>query len=330
MALPEVWDDPTRLKQLHREQKSLKLWLEPIAHLEQLLNGLEDLLAMAEQESDQEMQEVCKEQAQEASNLLDQLEFQRMFSEDHDKSSAYMDIQAGSGGVEAQDWAKMLMRMYMRWAESHGFDVQINDAHTGDVAGMKSVTLLIQGDYAYGWLKYETGVHRLVRKSPFDSGNRRHTSFASVFLTPEIDESVSVEINSSDLRIDTYRSSGAGGQHVNTTDSAIRITHAPSGIVVQCQNERSQHQNKAKAMEQLKAKLHQKAMDEAQEKTKALESSKQDISWGSQIRSYVLDDGRIKDLRTGVETGDIQGVLDGKLDPFLQAALKMKLGVDPK
>lgn len=256
---------------------------------------------------------------------LEVLEFRRMFSGEMDPNNAYLDIQAGSGGTEAQDWASMLLRMYLRWGEDKGFKTELIEISDGDVAGIKSATIQFTGEYAFGWLRTETGVHRLVRKSPFDSGNRRHTSFASVFVSPEIDDNVDIEINPADLRIDTYRSSGAGGQHVNTTDSAIRITHVPSGIVVQCQNQRSQHQNKDKAMQQLRAKLYELEMMKRSEAAQALEESKSDIGWGSQIRSYVLDSSRIKDLRTNVETSNCNAVLDGDLDRFIEASLKLGL-----
>lgn len=253
------------------------------------------------------------------------LEFRRMFSGEMDESDCYLDIQSGSGGTEAQDWANILLRMYLRWAEAHDFKAEITELSEGEVAGIKSVTVRIQGDYAYGWLRTETGVHRLVRKSPFDSGNRRHTSFASVFVYPEIDDSIEIEINPADLRVDTYRASGAGGQHVNRTDSAIRITHEPSGIVVQCQSDRSQHKNRDAAMKQLRAKLYEMELQKQLAEKQALEDSKSDIGWGSQIRSYVLDDARIKDLRTGVENRNTQAVLDGALDPFIEASLKSGL-----
>jgi len=253
------------------------------------------------------------------------LEFRRMFSGDMDAANAYLDIQSGAGGTEAQDWAEMLLRMYLRWAEDHGFATEIIEASAGEVAGIKSATVRIEGEYAYGWLRTETGVHRLVRKSPFDSGNRRHTSFASVFVSPEVDDDIDIEIDPSDLRIDVYRASGAGGQHVNRTESAVRITHQPSGIVVQCQNDRSQHKNKATAMKQLKAKLYELELQKRRAEADALEDTKADVGWGSQIRSYVLDQSRIKDLRTGVETGNTQAVLDGDLDEFIEASLKQGL-----
>ena len=256
---------------------------------------------------------------------LEKLEFRRMFSGETDENNAYLDIQAGSGGTEAQDWAEMLLRMYLRWGEDKGFKTTLVEASAGEVAGLKSATIQFEGEYAFGWLRTETGVHRLVRKSPFDSGGRRHTSFASVFVSPEIDDNIEIDINPADLRVDTYRSSGAGGQHVNTTDSAVRITHEPSGIVTSCQTERSQHQNRDNAMKQLRAKLFEMEMLKRNAEKQAMEDSKADIGWGSQIRSYVLDDSRIKDLRTGVETRNTQSVLDGALDPFIQASLKQGL-----
>jgi peptide chain release factor 2 len=262
---------------------------------------------------------------QRAEHDIARLEFRRMFSGPMDEKNAFLDIQAGSGGTEAQDWAEMLLRMYLRWAESHGFDVEVLEASVGEVAGIKSAAIHVKGEYAFGWLRTETGVHRLVRKSPFDSGNRRHTSFAAVFVSPEIEDEIEVDINPADLRIDVYRASGAGGQHVNKTESAVRITHLPSGIVVQCQNDRSQHKNKATAMGQLKAKLYEREQQQRREEAALVEDSKSDIGWGSQIRSYVLDQSRIKDLRTGVETSQPQTVLDGDLDEFLQESLKQGL-----
>ncbi len=253
------------------------------------------------------------------------LEFRRMFAGEMDGNNAYVDIQSGAGGTEAQDWAEMLLRMYLRWAEAHGFKAELIEASAGEVAGIKSATVHVHGEYAYGWLRTETGVHRLVRKSPFDSGNRRHTSFASVFVSPEVDDNIDIEVDPSDLRIDVYRASGAGGQHVNRTESAVRITHLPTNTVVQCQNDRSQHKNKAQAMNQLKAKLYELEMQKRRAEASAVEETKADVGWGSQIRSYVLDQSRIKDLRTGVETGNTQAVLDGGLDAFIEASLKQGL-----
>ncbi len=257
--------------------------------------------------------------------LLEKLEFRRMFSGEMDPNNAYLDIQAGSGGTEAQDWAEMLLRMYLRWADAKGFKAQLVECSAGEVAGIKSATLFVEGEYAFGWLRTEIGVHRLVRKSPFDSGNRRHTSFSAVFVSPEIDDNIDIEIDPSDVRTDTYRASGAGGQHVNKTDSAVRLTHEPSGIVVQCQSERSQHQNRDKAWKMLRAKLYEQEVMKRQEAAQATEDSKADIGWGSQIRSYVLDDSRIKDLRTSVETSNTQAVLDGDIDQFIEASLKSGL-----
>src|ERR1019366_3437073 len=257
--------------------------------------------------------------------VVERLEFQRMFPGKMDSHNAFLDIQAGAGGTEAQDWAAMLLRMYLKWADGHGFKTEIIDQSDGEVAGIKGATVSVTGDYAYGWLRTETGVHRLVRKSPFDSGNRRHTSFASVFVSTEVDDSIAIEINPADLRMDVYRSSGAGGQHVNKTESAVRITHAPSGIEVACQNERSQHKNRATAMKMLKAKLYELEVNKRNAAAKVLEESKSDVSWGNQIRSYVLDQSRIKDLRTGVEVGNTTAVLDGDLDQFIEASLKAGL-----
>lgn len=283
---------------------------------------LSELFAMAREESDDVTLHDVAQETQAIELQVAKLEFQRMFSGKMDKSNAFLDIQSGSGGTEAQDWAEMMLRMYLRWGEQHGFDTQLVECSGGDVAGIKSATIHFIGDYAYGWLRTETGVHRLVRKSPFDSGNRRHTSFASVFVAPEVDDDIEININPADLRIDTYRASGAGGQHVNRTDSAVRITHEPSGIVVQCQNDRSQHKNKDQAMKQLRARLYEMEMQKKQDEQQALEATKSDIGWGAQIRSYVLDQSRIKDLRTGVETSNTQAVLDGSLDQFIEASLK--------
>jgi len=284
-----------------------------------------DLLEMAVAEDDQETADAVAADIGQLIAQLEQLEFRRMFAGEMDPNSAYLDVQAGSGGTEAQDWSEMLLRMYLRWGEDKGFKATVVEASVGEVAGLKSATVHFEGEYAFGWLRTETGVHRLVRKSPFDSGGRRHTSFASVFVSPEIDDNIDIEINPADLRIDTYRSSGAGGQHVNTTDSAVRITHEPSGIVTSCQTERSQHQNKDNAMKQLRAKLYEMEMLKRNAEKQAMEDSKADIGWGSQIRSYVLDDSRIKDLRTGVENRNTQAVLDGDLDMFIEASLKKGL-----
>ena len=299
--------------------------VDTISNLDKGLIDASDLIDMAVEEEDAETLESVVADLDHQEKLLERLEFERMFSGEMDANGAYLDIQAGSGGTEAQDWAEMLLRMYLRWGEAHGFKVDLIEASAGDVAGIKSATIQVSGDYAFGWLRTETGVHRLVRKSPFDSGNRRHTSFASVFVSPEVDESIDIEINPSDLRIDTYRASGAGGQHVNKTDSAVRITHEPSGVVVQCQNGRSQHQNKDQAMKQLKAKLYEVELQKRNSELQAMEDTKADIGWGSQIRSYVLDQSRIKDLRTNIEKTNTQAVLDGDLDDFIEASLKSGL-----
>jgi len=291
----------------------------------QSLRDTDELLDVAVEEDDGEMLEAIAADLDRLEADIARLEFQRMFSGEMDAENAFLDIQSGSGGTEAQDWAEMLLRMYLRWGERHGFATELIEVSPGEVAGIKSATVRFEGAYAYGWLRTETGVHRLVRKSPFDSGNRRHTSFAAVFVSPEITDDIDIEINPADLRIDVYRASGAGGQHVNRTESAVRITHAPSGIVVQCQNDRSQHKNKSTAMKQLKSKLYELEMQNRRASQQALEDTKSDIGWGSQIRSYVLDQSRIKDLRTGVEAGNTQAVLDGDLDPFIEASLKSGL-----
>lgn len=299
-----------------------------VVKLEELTNSLADaseLIEMAVEEGDEDTVASVASDLEEFEKTVENLEFQRMFSGEMDPNNAYLDIQAGSGGTEAQDWAEMILRMYLRWGESRGFKTELIEASPGDVAGIKSATISFIGDYAFGWLRTETGVHRLVRKSPFDSGNRRHTSFAAVFVSPEIDDNIEIDIDPSDLRIDVYRASGAGGQHVNKTESAVRITHGPSGIVVQCQNDRSQHKNKATAMKQLKAKLYELEISQRSADQQTLEDSKSDIGWGSQIRSYVLDQSRIKDLRTGVEKSNTQAVLDGGLDDFIEASLKSGL-----
>ncbi len=290
-----------------------------------MLGDAGELAEMAAEEGDQATVHSIESDVSQAEQQIENLEFRRMFSGEMDAANAYLDIQAGSGGTEAQDWADILLRMYLRWGDRRGFKTELIEVSPGEVAGIKSASVRFEGEYAFGWLRTETGVHRLVRKSPFDSGNRRHTSFSSVFIYPEVDDSFEIDVNPADLRIDTYRSQGAGGQHVNTTDSAVRITHAPSGIVVACQTERSQHQNKANAMNMLRAKLYEMEMQKRNAEKQALEDSKSDIGWGSQIRSYVLDQSRIKDLRTGVEISNTQGVLDGNLDPFIQESLKQGL-----
>ena len=286
---------------------------------------VEELLALAQEESDEELFDAANKDLDALQAGLEKLEFRRMFSGDMDEANAYLDIQAGSGGTEAQDWAEMLLRMYLRWGEGKGFKTELVEVSGGDVAGIKSATIQISGDFAFGWLRTETGVHRLVRKSPFDSGSRRHTSFASVFVSPEIDDDIEVNLDMSQVRIDTYRASGAGGQHVNKTDSAIRLTHEPSGIVVQCQSQRSQHKNKDMAIKQLKAKLYELEELKQKEEMQNVEESKADIGWGSQIRSYVLDASRIKDLRTNIEVTNTGAVLDGDLEKFIEASLKMGL-----
>jgi peptide chain release factor 2 len=291
----------------------------------QALRDADELLEVAAEEGDEEILDAIGGDVGRLEADIARLEFQRMFSGKMDPENAFLDVQSGSGGTEAQDWAEMLLRMYLRWGERHGFTTELIEVSPGEVAGIKSATVKFEGPYAYGWLRTETGVHRLVRKSPFDSGNRRHTSFAAVFVSPEIADDIDIEINPADLRIDVYRASGAGGQHVNRTESAVRITHAPSGIVVQCQSDRSQHKNKATAMKQLKSKLYELEMQKRRVDQQALEDTKSDIGWGSQIRSYVLDQSRIKDLRTGVEVGNTQSVLDGDLDPFIEASLKSGL-----
>ena len=308
-----------------KERASLETVVLTIDRLDKGLFDVADIVELAADEQDESLLEEAVADLMELDALLDAMEFRRMFSGDMDPNSAYLDIQAGSGGTEAQDWAEMLLRMYLRWGESHGFKTEVMEVSEGEVAGIKGATIRVEGEYSFGWLRTETGVHRLVRKSPFDSGNRRHTSFASVFVSPELDDDIDIELDMSQVRVDTYRASGAGGQHVNKTDSAIRLTHEPTGIVVQCQNQRSQHKNKDQAIKQLKAKLYE--LEEQKQKTEmqAIEESKSDISWGSQIRSYVLDSARIKDLRTNVETSNTQSVLDGDLDKFIEASLKMGL-----
>lgn len=322
---PDIWNNPEYAQNLGRERSQLAQVVET---LDELSSGLEDapqLLEMAVEEDDEAAAEDVRQEVARLEEILAGLEFRRMFSGEMDANSAYLDIQAGSGGTEAQDWANMLLRMYLRWADHNGFDATIVELSAGEVAGIKSATLHIKGDYAYGWLRTETGVHRLVRKSPYDSGNRRHTSFTAVFVAPEIDDNIEIDINPADLRVDTYRSSGAGGQHVNTTDSAVRITHVPTNTVVSCQNERSQHANRDRAMKMLRAKLFELELQKRNAASQALEDSKSDIGWGHQIRSYVLDQSRIKDLRTNIEDSDCDSVLDGDINQFLEASLKMGL-----
>lgn len=322
---PKIWDKPDRAQALGKEKVQLDGIVTTLDTLTEGLAACKELLEMAEADQDETMVSEVEQELLQLQKKLDELEFQRMFSGEMDPNNAYLEIQSGSGGTEAQDWASMLLRMYLRWIESKGFKADVLEVSDGDVAGIKGATIHVVGDYAYGWMRTETGVHRLVRKSPFDSGNRRHTSFASVFISPEVDDNVDIDINPADLRIDVYRASGAGGQHVNKTESAVRITHLPTNTVVQCQNGRSQHQNKAEAMKQLRAKLYELEMQTRNAEKQTLEDAKSDIGWGSQIRSYVLDSGRIKDLRTQVETGNTSAVLDGDLDPFIEASLKAGL-----
>ncbi|MCD9494483.1 peptide chain release factor 2 [Photobacterium carnosum] len=322
---PGVWNEPERAQALGKERAGLEAVVETIDILDQGVEDVAGLLELAVEEDDQETFDEIEPELAELEAKLAKLEFRRMFAGDHDSSDCYLDLQSGSGGTEAQDWTSMMLRMYLRWADAKGFKSEIIEISAGDVAGLKSVTVRISGEYAYGWLRTETGVHRLVRKSPFDSGGRRHTSFGSAFVYPEIDDNIVIDINPSDLRIDVYRASGAGGQHVNTTESAVRITHLPTNLVVQCQNDRSQHKNKDQAMKQLKAKLFEYEMQKKNAEKQASEDTKSDIGWGSQIRSYVLDDSRIKDLRTGVENRNTQAVLDGDLDRFIEASLKSGL-----
>ena len=322
---PELWNDPERATKISKEKSQLDNVIGVITALDDKLEDAKAMIDLAVEADDATLLADVQAELDEAEAKVADLEFKRMFSGEMDGKNCYVDIQSGSGGTEAQDWAEMLLRMYLRWCESHGFKAEIMELSAGGVAGIKSASIHVKGDYAFGWLRTEIGVHRLVRKSPFDSNNGRHTSFAAVFVSPEIDDNIEIDINPADLRIDTYRSSGAGGQHVNTTDSAVRITHQPTGIVVACQNERSQHANKDTAMKMLRAKLYEREMMQRMEKQQALEETKSDIGWGSQIRSYVLDDSRIKDLRTGVETSNTQAVLDGDLDKFIEASLKAGL-----
>ncbi|MFV2057978.1 MAG: peptide chain release factor 2 [Thiohalomonadales bacterium] len=325
LEVPEIWNDPERAQSLGKERAQLELVVKTLSEVAVGVTDTLELLELAVEESDTDTVSAVEADIFALEQRIAVLEFRRMFSGEMDFENAFMDIQSGSGGTEAQDWAEMLLRMYLRWGEKQGFKTELIEVSDGDVAGIKSATIRFEGEYAFGWLRTETGVHRLVRKSPFDSGNRRHTSFASVFVSPEIDDDIEIDINPADLRIDVYRASGAGGQHVNRTESAVRITHLPTNIVVQCQNDRSQHKNKATAMKQLKAKLYEYETQKRNADQQALEDSKSDIGWGSQIRSYVLDQSRIKDLRTQVETGNTQAVLDGELNMFIEASLKSGL-----
>lgn len=320
-----MWNDPERAQALGKERSTLELIVETIDVLESGTEDVKMLIEMAVDENDQESFDEATKEAAELEKKLALLEFRRMFSGKNDTCSCYLDIQSGSGGTEAQDWANMLLRMYLRWGEANGYKTELMEVSAGDVAGIKGATIRFSGEYAFGWLRTETGVHRLVRKSPFDSSGKRHTSFASAFVYPEIEDNIDIVINPAELRIDVYRASGAGGQHVNTTESAVRITHVPTNIVVQCQNDRSQHKNKDQAMKQLKAKLYEHELQLQNAEKQISEDSKSDIGWGSQIRSYVLDDARIKDLRTGVESRNPQKILDGDLNTFIEASLKSGL-----
>lgn len=318
---PDVWGNPETTQTLGKEKAQLEATVDMMSKLRATLDDADELYQMASDEQDDKSINELTHEIEALTKKIEALEFRRMFSGEMDANPAYMDIQAGSGGTEAQDWANMLLRMYLRFAERHGFKPEIIELSPGEVAGIKSATVRIDGEYVYGWLRTESGVHRLVRKSPFDSNHKRHTSFASVFMSPEIDDNVAIDINPADLRVDTYRASGAGGQHVNRTDSAVRITHIPTNTVVQCQADRSQHKNRAQAMKQLRARLYELEMQKIRDKQASLEANKKDITWGNQIRSYVLDMSRIKDLRTGVEVGHTQAVLDGDLDKFIEASL---------
>jgi len=322
---PDIWNDPEKAQLIGKERSQLEGVVDTLDKVGNGVIDADELLALAVEEDDADTVSEVSLELDTLESAIADLEFRRMFSGKMDGSNAFLDIQSGSGGTEAQDWAEMLLRMYLRWGERRGFKTDLMEVSAGEVAGIKSATIRFEGDYAYGWLRTETGVHRLVRKSPFDSGSRRHTSFASVFVSPEVDDDIEIDINPADLRIDTYRASGAGGQHVNKTDSAIRITHLPTNSVVQCQNDRSQHKNKAQAMKLLKAKLYELEIQKQGEEKQALEDTKSDIGWGSQIRSYVLDQSRIKDLRTGIETSSPGPVLDGDIDFFIEASLKAGL-----
>jgi len=317
---PEIWSNQEKSQKLGKEKSSSEKLVNLIENLSSSIKDLNELFELVGND-EVELNQLEKDLLY-VEEMISDLEFRGMFSGKMDQASSYLDIQSGSGGTEAQDWAEMLLRMYLRWGENKGFKTELIEVSPGEVAGIKSATIKFDGDFAYGWLRTESGVHRLVRKSPFDSGSRRHTSFASIFVSPEVDDEIQIDLNPADIRIDTYRASGAGGQHVNKTDSAVRLTHIPSGIVVQCQTQRSQHKNKDSAMKQLRAKLFEIELKKQQQEMDNLEATKSDIGWGSQIRSYVLDSARIKDLRTGVETGNCNDVLDGNLDLFIEASLK--------
>jgi peptide chain release factor 2 len=325
LELPDVWSNPERAQELGKERSRLAADLDSLDTSAAGISNALELLEMAEAEDDAASVADLESELPALEQKVRALEFKRMFRGEMDGHSAYLDIQAGAGGTEAQDWAQMLLRMYLRWGAARGFSCEVMDSSPGEVAGIKSATVTFGGEYAYGWLRTETGVHRLVRKSPFDSGNRRHTSFASVFVSPEIDDDINIEINPADIEMDVFRSSGAGGQHVNKTESAVRLRHLPTGLVVACQNERSQHKNRATAMKMLKAKMYELEVNKRNAAAKVLEDSKSDVSWGNQIRSYVLDQSRIKDLRTMVEVGNTTAVLDGDLDQFMEASLKAGL-----
>ena len=320
-----VWDKPEYAQALGKERAELEKVVHTLNNLDKTFSDTRELIELADEENDSSLLEEALAELQNATTSLEQLEFRRMFSGAMDANNAYLDIQSGSGGTEAQDWAEIILRMYLRWGDRRGFKTELMEVSAGEVAGIKSATVHFAGEFAYGWLRTETGVHRLVRKSPFDSGNRRHTSFSSVFVSPEVDDDIKIELDMSKVRVDTYRASGAGGQHVNKTDSAIRMTHEPTGIVVQCQSERSQHKNRDTAIKQLKAKLYEFEEQKKKASMQLIEDDKADIGWGSQIRSYVLDQSRIKDLRTGIETSNPAAVLDGDLDRFMEASLKMGL-----
>jgi peptide chain release factor 2 len=322
---PDVWSDPTAALRLGKQKALLEGIIKTVSRFGSQLKDLDEMASLAVEENDNDMLNQVFNDIDSLDEELEKLEFTRVFCHKSDQNNAFLDIQSGSGGIDAQDWAEILMRMYLRWGEIRGFKTKIIEVSNGDIAGIRSTTIRIEGEYAYGWLRTESGIHRLVRKSPFDSGNRRHTSFASVFISPEVSDDIEITINPANLRIDTYRSSGAGGQHVNKTDSAVRITHEPTGLVVQCQSDRSQHKNKDQAIKQLKSKLYKLEMQKRNQEKKSVEESKSDIGWGSQIRSYILDQSRIKDLRTGLETTNVQQILDGDLEQFIQVSLKKGL-----
>ncbi|SFV68448.1 Peptide chain release factor 2; programmed frameshift-containing [hydrothermal vent metagenome] len=322
---PNIWNNPEEAQKISKKKSQLEIICKTFNQVDEVLNEATPLLEMAEEENDEKTVNSLIEDLENTEDKIYKLEFQRMFSGEMDSNSAYLDIQSGSGGTEAQDWAEMILRMYLRWGERHNFKVKLMEVSPGEVAGIKSATIYFEGDYAFGWLRTEIGIHRLVRKSPFNANGKRHTSFSSVFVSPEVDDNIDIEINPSDLRVDTYRASGAGGQHVNKTESAVRLTHLPTNTVVQCQDGRSQHANKDQAMKQLKSKLYELEMQKRNTEKQSLEDNKSDIGWGHQIRSYVLDQSRIKDLRTGVENMNTQAVLDGDLDKFIEASLKAGL-----